>query len=157
MTRASRFLSIVALCAALAPAAAATPRDAIILSSASANTADAVSLDVFLRDTTGTPLGTDAASGNRIQALAFRLFFPAADVTSVSFERAGLLQNLTPIYERSASGPGVFGYLATFSEATSPIPFTANAAGGDRIGTLHVQLSSSSGGAITFMMSCHSA
>jgi hypothetical protein len=96
---------------------------------------------LYVQDVSGTPLGTDASPGNRIQAISFQISFPAIAVTSASFTRAGALAGLTPAVEQTANGSGSIGWLASFKESTQPIPLTINAAiPGNRIGTLLLTL-----------------
>jgi hypothetical protein len=116
---------------------AASAQDVMTIDSVSANSGAAVSVAVSLRDATGTVLGTDAAAGNRIQGIAFAFKYDPTVITSVTFSRAGVMQGLTPLYERTVQAAGSLGYIASFSEATQPIPFTT---GTDRIGTLTIQL-----------------
>jgi hypothetical protein len=46
----------------------------------------------------------------------------------VTFTRAGITSTLTPTFESSPAVPGSITLLATFDEATNPIPFSLNAA-----------------------------
>lgn len=101
-----------------------------------------VTVPVYLRDVSGTPLGSDAGVGNRIQGIGFRVSYPAGEVSAISFSRAGVLQSLTPMYESSAPSTGALAYVASFSQTGSPIPLTLNGAlPGDLIGNLTVTLS----------------
>jgi hypothetical protein len=102
-----------------------------------AGTSAAVPLTI--RDVSGAPLSVNRGNAARIQAISFRITAtPAASVTSLSFERAGVLLPLTPLYERTAGVDGSIGYIATFSVTSDPIPFVLNAGAGNRIGTLLV-------------------
>lgn len=101
-----------------------------------------VTVPVYLRDVSGTPLGSDARAGNRIQGIGFRISYPVGQISAISFSRAGVLQSLTPMYESSAPSTGAFAYVVSFSETSSPIPFTLNAAPpGDLIGNLTITVS----------------
>lgn len=113
----------------------ATAQDVITAGTMYAGAGTTLTVPLSIRDASGTPLGANLAAASKPQALSFKVTAtPAAAVTSISFERAGVLQTLTPLYERSASG----AYIASFSQ---PIPFTMNAAlPGSRIGTLIVAL-----------------
>jgi hypothetical protein len=139
-------LSLLAV-GALLGTLAASAQDAITVASTSANSGAVVSVAVSIRDAAGTPLGSDATAGNRIQGVSFLLKYDPAFITSVTFSRAGVMQNLVPLYERTVNTSGRIGYIASFSETTQPIPFTT---GTDRVGTLTVQLASGlSNGATT--------
>jgi hypothetical protein len=84
---------------------------------------------VFIRDTSGTPLGIDQPSGSRIQSYSLKVnYSPASAVSSVTFTRAGITTSLTPTFENSPSGPGTVTLLDTFQESTNLIPFTLDGA-----------------------------
>jgi len=83
-----------------------------------------VVLQVLLEDRRGTPLGRDAAAEAAIQGIALKVrCVPASAVTEVIVRRAGATAGLRPLFEsqkpRTAS---TASYLASFSEATDPIP-----------------------------------
>jgi hypothetical protein len=141
-----RLMSIRAACftaAALLLGAPAFAQDAITVGTMSATAGGTFSVPVYVRDVSGTLLGSDAASGRKIQGIAFRVNFNAASVTSISFARDGILTGLTPVYERTISATGSIAYIGDFDESTAPIPFTTSAAPGQQIGTLTVTLASS--------------
>jgi hypothetical protein len=136
----ARCLFAVLFLAAALPAAA---QDVLTVGTTSASAGSTVAVPLYLQDVTGTPLGTDAGAGNRIQAISFQISFPALAVTSASFTRAGVLAGLTPSFEQTVNGSGSIGWLGSFMESTQPIPLTANAAiPGNRIGTLMLTLAS---------------
>jgi hypothetical protein len=136
----ARRLFVVLFLAAALPAAA---QDVLTVGTTSASAGSTVAVPIYLRDVSGTPLGTDAGAGNRIQAISFQITFPALAVTSASFTRAGALAGLTPSFEQTPSGNGSIGWLGSFMESTQPIPLTVNAASpGNRIGTLMFNLAS---------------
>ncbi|HEY6212158.1 MAG TPA: Ig-like domain repeat protein [Vicinamibacterales bacterium] len=116
---------------------AALGQDVMTLSLTSGSAGATVRVPLSLQDVAGTPLGSDAAIGSRIQGIAFRVAYDPSKVTGVTFARAGALQNVTPLYERTSSASGSIGYVGSFEEATQPIPFGSGVA---RIGTLSVQL-----------------
>jgi hypothetical protein len=101
---------------------------------------------VYLRDVSGTRLGVDRATGQRIQALGFRVrFSPAGRVTNASFVRAGALAK-TPLYDKTLSGTDWLGYVASFAESNNALAFTSNgAAPGNLIGYLSLTASGSVG------------
>jgi hypothetical protein len=109
---------------------------------ASGNTVD---VPVYVRDVSGTPLGVDQASGFKIQAFSIKVSYaPAAAVQSVTFSKAGITAGLTAAFENSQPQSGSISWLAQFSESSSPIPFTLNAAApGDQVAHLVFTLSSS--------------
>ena len=115
------------------------PPDVVTVGTASAAAGAAVDVPVYIRDTSGTPLGIDQPPGSRIQSYSIEVdYSPAASVQSVTFARAGITQSLTPTFESSPAAPGAIGLLDTFSESTNLIPFTSNAAlPGNQIGVLH--------------------
>jgi hypothetical protein len=103
-----------------------------------------VDVPVYIRDTSGTPLGVDRPAGSKIQSYSIKVTYPAASVTSVTFSRAGITSNLTPTSEFSPSTSGSISLLDTFQESTNPIPFGSNApAPGNLVAHLVFQLSSS--------------
>ena len=114
----------------VAPAAAQpVPQDIITVGNGSGAPTQIVDVPVFIRDTSGTPLGIDQPPGSRIQSYSIKVdYSPAAAVQSVSFSRAGVTAALTPTFEASPSGPGTISLLDTFQESTNLIPFTLNAA-----------------------------
>lgn len=118
--------------------------DSVTLGSATASGSTVV-LPLYVRDASGTPLGSDAGPGNRIQSLSFRVTFsPAAAVTSASFSRSGITQSLSPLFESAPSTSGSASFIASFQESSSPIPFTLNAGGpGDEVAKLTISLSGS--------------
>jgi hypothetical protein len=133
----ARWFFAVLFFAAALPLAA---QDVLTIGTTSANAGSTVAVPLYLRDVTGTPLGTDAGSGNRIQSISIQINFGPA-VTSASFTRAGALAGLTPAFETTVNGSGTIGWVGQFQESTQPIPLTANAPlPGDRVGTLVLTL-----------------
>jgi hypothetical protein len=137
-----RRLAILLLLAATATAAHAA--DSVTVGSATAN-GSSVTVPVYVRDTSGTPLGMDQPSGSRIQSFSIKVTYaPASAVQSVTFTRAGITAGLTPTFESSPSTSSSVSLLATFQESTNPIPFTLNAGSpGNQVAKLTFQLSSS--------------
>ncbi len=116
-------------------------QDVLTLGTGSAPAGGVASIPVSILDRTGTPLGADAGTGNRIQGIAFKVLFPTDTVASISFARAGVTASLTPLFETALQGAGMSSYIVVFDEATNPIPFTPNAVvPGNLIGTLTVTL-----------------
>ena len=113
-----------------APAAAQPlPQDVITVGAGTVPAGQVVDIPVFIRDTSGTPLGMDQPPGSKIQSYSIKVnYAPAASVQSVTFSRAGITTALTPTFESSPTGPGTISLLDTFQESTNPIPFTLNAA-----------------------------
>jgi hypothetical protein len=124
------FLIAVVMMLPAAPAAAQpTPQDVITVGTATGAPNTVVDVPVYIRDTSGTPLGIDQPPGSRIQSYSIKVNYTNASmVSSVTFTRAGITQSLTPTFEASPSGPGTITLLDTFSEGTNLIPFTSNAA-----------------------------
>jgi len=104
-----------------------------------------VDVPVFIRDSSGTPLGLDQPAGFHIQAYAIKVnYSPAAAVQSITFTRGGITTSLTPASESSPTSAGSISLIDSFSEATNPIPFTLNGAlPGNQVATLHVTLAAS--------------
>jgi hypothetical protein len=115
------------------------PSDVITVGTVAGN--GVVTVPVFIRDTSGTPLGIDQPAGSRIQSYSIRVAYaPAAAVQSITFSRAGITAPLTPTFESSPAVPGSsIALLGNFDETTNLIPFTSNAAlPGNQVGELQV-------------------
>jgi hypothetical protein len=130
ITRAtSRIVLVLAISAGLlasAPAPAQVPpQDAVIVGTVSGF--GTVDVPVYIRDSSGTPLGIDQPPGSRIQSYSIRVNYSAGP-SSVSFSRAGITAALTPAFESSPSAAGSISLIDTFQEATNLIPFTLNGA-----------------------------
>jgi hypothetical protein len=117
--------------------------DTVTVATVNAPQFSTVDVPVFIRDSSGSPLGLDQPAGFHIQAYAIKVnYAPAAAVQSITFTRGGVTTSLTPTFENSPSSPGSISLLDSFSEATNPIPFTLNGAlPGNQVATLHVTLS----------------
>jgi hypothetical protein len=117
------FLAVTVLPAA--PAAA--QQDVVTVGSAIANNPN-VDVPVYIRDTSGTPLGVDQPAGSKLQAYSLRVTFsPAAAVDNATFTKAGITSGLTSSFSNNPQSPGATSLIETYPEATSPIPFTSNA------------------------------
>jgi len=118
-------------------------QDVVTVGSASAD-GPTVDIPVSIRDRSGTPLGMDQPAASRIQAFSIRVTYaPASAVSSVTFTRAGITANRTPVFETSPASTGAISLLASFQQSTNPLPFTLNAsAPGDLVAHLVFQLSS---------------
>jgi hypothetical protein len=121
--------------------AQAPPQDVITVGTVTA-TGTTVDVPVYIRDTSGTPLGIDQPAGSRIQSYSIKVdYSPASAVSSVTFTRAGITQPLTPTFENSPATAGSISLLDTFQESTNLIPFTSNAAlPGNQVAHLTVTL-----------------
>jgi hypothetical protein len=120
-------LAVSMLWSLSALAAVATP-DVITVGTVTSTGATA-DVPVYIRDTSGSPLGLDQPPGSRIQSFSIKVnYTPAASVQSVTFTRAGITTTLTPTFESSPSSPGSITLLDTFQESTNLIPFTLNGA-----------------------------
>ncbi|MDP9195015.1 MAG: hypothetical protein M3P06_25240 [Acidobacteriota bacterium] len=121
--------------------ASASAQDVLTIGSGIAQSGGTAAIPVSVADHSGTSLGVDAGTGNRIQGFAFKVLFPTEIVTSVSFVRAGVAASVTPLHETALQGSGWSSCIVSFHEASNPIAFNLNAAApGDRIGTLTVTL-----------------
>jgi hypothetical protein len=122
----------------------ATP-DVVTVATVNGPQFSTVDVPVFIRDSSGTPLGLDQPAGFHIQAYAIKVnYSPAAAVQSITFTRGGITTSLTPASESSPTSAGSISLIDSFSEATNPIPFTLNGAlPGNQVATLHVTLAAS--------------
>ncbi|HEX7138218.1 MAG TPA: hypothetical protein VF219_10240 [Vicinamibacterales bacterium] len=106
---------------------AAVAQDVVTVGTATANNGTA-DVPVYIRDTSGTPLGIDRPAGSRIQSYSIKVnYSPASAVSAVAFSRAGITANLTPVSEFSPASSGAISLLDTFQESTNLIPFNSNA------------------------------
>ena len=121
---------------------AAQSADIVTVGTSSGTPGATVDIPIYVRDTSGSPLGIDQPSGSRIQGYSIKVnYSPAASVQSVTFARAGITASLTPTFESSPSAPGSISGVAVFQESTNLIPFVSNAlAPGNQIGVLHFTL-----------------
>src|SRR5690242_13908008 len=100
----TKLLLALLLLAAVAPLQAA--QDVITVGSVSATT-NSVDVPVYIRDTSGTPLGIDQPAGSRIESYSIKVSYsPAASVQSITFTRAGITASLTPTFESSPASSG---------------------------------------------------
>jgi hypothetical protein len=129
-------LGCVALLAG--PASATVVAQDVITIGTGVTSANTVDVPVYIRDTSGTPLGLDQPPGSRIQSYSIKVnYAPASAIQSVTFTRAGITQSLTPTFESSPASAGSISLLDTFHEATNLIPFTLNGAlPGDKVAHL---------------------
>lgn len=131
------FLAAVLLLAG----ARARAQDVLTLSHENAPAGGTASVAVSLLDVSGTTLGIDTGSPNRIQGFAFKVLFPSELVTSVAFTRAGVAATVTPMLSTAMQGAGWSSCIVSFHESTNPLPLNLNTtAPGDRIGTLTVTM-----------------
>jgi hypothetical protein len=138
-------LAVILFAAVRSASAAPTPADILTVGTDAGAPNASVDVPVYIRDTSGTPLGIDQPFGSRIQSYSIKIdYSPAASVQSVTFVRAGITAALTPTFENSPSSAGSVSLLDTFSEATNLIPFTSNAPlPGNQIGVLHFVIANS--------------
>jgi hypothetical protein len=138
-----KFCFVLGLLIALPAAAQPLPADVVTVGTVSVGAGGTVDVPVYIRDTSGTPLGIDQPPGSRIQSFALTVnYAPAASVQTITFARAGITATLTPAFESSPSSAGSISLLDTFSEGTNLIPFTSNAPlPGDQVAVLHVTVS----------------
>jgi hypothetical protein len=144
--------------AVLLLAVSAHAQDVLTIGSGEAAAGGSVAIPVFVRDAGGTPLGTDAGSGKRIQGIAFKVLFPTETVSSITFARSGVTAAPAPLFQSTPTGSGFSSVLVSFSETASPLPFTLNAAPpGNQIGTLTVTLQPSAPAGSTALLTLHPA
>lgn len=120
---------------------AARAQDVFTIGSGTGKPGGAVSIPVSVRDVSGTTLGIAAASGNRIQGLAFKVFFSSDVIDSVTIARAGVTATAVPMYENNLQGTGWSAFIASFNESTNLLPFISDqAAPGNQVAVLTVNL-----------------
>jgi hypothetical protein len=144
----SALLAALVACALLrGPSAAAQvpPQDVVTVGSTTGFGGTVVDVPVYIRDTSGTPVGVDQPPGAKLQSWSIKVnYAPASSVQSISFTRAGITTSLTPQFEASPSSAGAISIIDTFHEATNPVPFTSNAAlPGNQVAHLLIQLAPS--------------
>src|ERR1043166_7267074 len=130
--------AVLIIGAALPIFSAVSPQDVVTIGSG-VNSGLTVDVPVYIRDTSGTPLGIDQPAGWRIQSYSLTVnYSPASAIQSVTFTRAGITQSLTPAFESSPSSSGSITLIDTFDETTNLVPFTSNAAlPGNQVAKLH--------------------
>ena len=130
--------AVILVGAALPIFAAVAPTDVVTIGTG-VNSGMTVDVPVYIRDTSGTPLGIDQPFGSRIQSYSLTVnYSPASPIQAVTFTRAGVTQSLTPAFESSPSSAGSITLIDTFDETTNLIPFTSNAAlPGNQVAKLH--------------------
>lgn len=100
-----------------------------------------VNVPVYVLDASLTPLGLDRPAGERIQGIVLEVDFPPGSIAAASAVRDGVLLGLTALYELSPATGSSIAYIASFAEATDPIPFTLDAAEpGDHVATITLTL-----------------
>jgi len=107
----------------------------------SAGSTVSIPIPISILDRSGTPLGIDAGSPNRIQGFSFKVLYRTEAISSIAFTRAGVASIVTPRYDTALQGSGWSSAIVSFDESTDPLPLHLNApAPGDRVGTLTVTL-----------------
>lgn len=111
-----------------------------------------VRVPVFIRDTSGTPLGVDQPAGSRIQAFSFRITpTPASAIATdgsgnllVTISAAGLTSPLgAPTFQTTTRTATSFGYVVSYDGTTQAIPFTLGAAApGNQVAEIAITLAS---------------
>src|SRR5688500_10445300 len=129
-------LALIVMCG-LWTAAPASAQDVVTVGTVVAN-GPVVSVPVYVRDVSGTPLGIEQPLGSRIQSFSLKVDYPVSPfIQSVTFTRAGITASLTPTFESSPAVPGSISLIMTFDETTNLVPFISNApAPGNQVGVL---------------------
>ena len=101
-----------------------------------------VAVPLFIRDLSGTLLGSDAASGFKIQSLAVTIeYLPADAITAIDIERAGITAGLTPLFETEVSMNNRHSWIVAFDEAAALVPLTLDPSlPGDQVAELRLTL-----------------
>ena len=128
INRLSRLVVAAAVTIALLPAGSLLAQQDVI-TVGTVTGSGVVDVPVYIRDVSGTPLGIDQPAGSRIQSYSIKVnYAAAADVSGITFTRAGITASLIPVFESSPSAAGTISLLGNFVEATNLIPFVSNAA-----------------------------
>src|SRR4051812_247889 len=123
LTRAALSIAVLMMLPTARAAVLPLPQDVITVATVSGGANTTVNVPVYIRDTSGTPLGIDQPPGSRIQSYSIKVnYSPASAVSAVTFTRAGITQSLTPAFESSPSAAGTITLLDTFAENTNLIP-----------------------------------
>ena len=135
--------SIVAA-AVLSFAAPMFAADAVTVGTVTANGTN-VTVPIYIRDASGTPLGMDRPAGSKIQSFSMKVTYaPTSAVQSISIQRAGITANLSPTSEFKPVTANSVSLLATFPEGANTIPFTLDGpSSGNLVAQLVVTLSAS--------------
>jgi hypothetical protein len=141
---AALFLALAAAVCAPMAQAAVLPADVVTVGNVIATSA-IVDVPVYIRDTSGTPVGVDQPPGSKLQAYSIKVdYAPAASIASAGMARAGITASLTPLSEFAPVSPGSTSLIDDFYEPTNPVPFTSNAVlPGNQVAHILVQLSPS--------------
>lgn len=118
-------------------------RDVVSLGSVSlAAPGEIVQIPIYLRDTSGTALGSDAAAGRKIQSLALHIgVLPPNAVSSMSIVRSGVTVGPQALFETSSQVGNRVYALLSFDEATAPLAFTVDAPfPGDPVAMLELEV-----------------
>lgn len=131
--------------------AAAQSADVVTVGNATATSA-VVTVPVYVRDVSGTPLGIDPPPGSRIQAFSIEVDYPVSPlIQSVTFTRAGITAPLTPTFESSPAAAGTISLIMSFDETTNLVPFVSDAAApGNQVGVLTFTFAPSTPAGMTF-------
>src|SRR5437773_356470 len=109
-------------------AAQPTPQDVVTVGTVFGPAGTTVDVPVFIRDTSGTPLGMDQPPGSKLQSYSIKVnYAPATSLHSITVSRAGTATSLTPLFESSPPSPGTSTLRDTLQESTNVIPVTLNA------------------------------
>jgi hypothetical protein len=120
------------------------PADVITVGNVVASGA-VVDVPIYIRDTSGSPVGIDQPAGSKLQSYAIKVdFSPTSAVANVTPGRAGITASLTPLSEFTPVTSTSATIIDTFSESTNLIPFTSNAAlPGNQVAHMQFMLSPS--------------
>jgi hypothetical protein len=131
-------LVALAVCGLTAATAMAQQVPDVVTVGTVAAAGPSITVPVYVRDVSGTPLGIDQPFGSRIQAFSLKVDYPVSPfITGVTFTRAGITAGLTPTFSISPAAPGTASLLMSFDETTSLVPFVSNAAApGNQVGQL---------------------
>jgi hypothetical protein len=127
-------------------------QDVLTIGTTSATAGSSITVPVYLRDASGTALGADSGTGNRIQGIMLQVTTtPPVAGMSITFEPGGALQGRTPLYQRGGSGR----WIGSYSETGQPLALNTAAAPGDRIGTLRITLPAALNGTPSVVLAFH--
>jgi len=129
ISRYSRLALTAAVLFTLLPAGTLLAQSQDVITVGTVSGSGVVDVPVYIRDASGTPLGIDQPVGSRIQSYSIKVDYALpANVSGITFTRAGITTALTPAFESNPAAAGSISLLDNFVEATNLIPFVSNAA-----------------------------
>jgi hypothetical protein len=121
----------------------ALAQDFVAVGSATGFPGTIVTIDLYVRDASGTLLGIDQPPNSRIQALNVLLSWPAGIGTVTAISRSGICGGLTPLYETTVPAATYAAYIVSYAESTNLVPFVLNSGlPGNKVATISFAIAS---------------